>query len=289
MHDGSSQIAPERTLPGPPADTAAAPERPGRRRVELLGVAVDDVDEAEVVEEIASGADAGRGGWVVTPNVDILRRLVADPELRAQVASADLVLPDGMPLVWASRLRGTPLRARVPASALVLPLARALAARGIGLYLLGAAPGVAEEAGAALERVAPGLLVAGCHAPPLGFERDPAEIATIEALLETARPGVVLCAFGCPKQERLMASLAPRFPATWFLGVGGTLTMLSGRTPLAPRWVGALGLEWLYRLALEPGRLARRYLVDDAPFALRLLAWAAAGRLRPRRLGAARP
>jgi N-acetylglucosaminyldiphosphoundecaprenol N-acetyl-beta-D-mannosaminyltransferase len=247
---------------------------------------VDDVDEASAVEAIVAGATAGRGGWVVTPNVDILRKMVRDPELRALAARADLVLPDGMPLVWASRLLGTPLRARVPASALVLPLARASAARGIAMFLLGGEPGVAEAAADALVGHAPGLLVAGCYAPPLGFEHDPAEHDRIVARLAAAQPGVVLCAFGCPKQERLMARLAPRFPSTWFLGVGGTLTMLSGRTPMAPRWVGRLGLEWVHRLAQEPGRLARRYLVDDAPFAIRLLLWSAAARHRARRAGA---
>jgi N-acetylglucosaminyldiphosphoundecaprenol N-acetyl-beta-D-mannosaminyltransferase len=250
------------------------------RRVEVLGVGVDDIDEAGAVRAIVSAARAGRGGVVVTPNVDILRRAVRDPVLGAMVAQADLSLPDGMPLVWASRLRGTPLRARVPASSLVYPLARAMAAHGLRLFLLGAEPGVAEEAARSLERQVPELVVAGTDSPPYGFEHDPDAMARIRLTLEAARPDVVLCAFGCPKQERVMTALRPHFPATWFLGVGGTLDMVAAHTPRAPRWLQRLGLEWVHRLRLEPRRLFRRYIIDDAPFALVLLARSAVDRMR---------
>ena len=134
----------------------------------LAGIGIDDMDEADVVTHIVSELSAGRGGWVSTPNVDILRQAAADDDLRALVESADLVILDGMPLVWASRLRRTPLTLRVAASALVYPLCRALAQRGLRLYLLGAEPEVARDAEEVLRTAAPGLVVAGAASPAVG-------------------------------------------------------------------------------------------------------------------------
>lgn len=240
--------------------------------VELMGVRVDNVDEAGVVERIRSSLEDGRGGWVATPNVDILRQLVADRDLAVLVEQADLVIPDGMPLVWASRLQGTPLQARVPGSELIYPLAFAAAAHGFRMYLLGGDRDVAERAADVLLARAPGLQIAGTYSPPQGFESDAREVADITRLLTTAAPDIVICAFGFPKQERLMTVLRDQLPATWFVGAGGTLTITSGRTPAAPTWMRRHGLEWLHRLRLEPRRLFRRYVIDDVPFAIRLLA-----------------
>ncbi len=192
-----------------------------------------------------------------------------------------------MPLVWASRLQGTPLPERVAASELIYPLAERAAERGHTFYLLGAADGVAERAAAVLAERVPGLTIAGVHSPPVGFESSHDATDAVLADLARTRPAIVLCAFGFPKQERLMAVLTRRFPTTWFIGVGGTLTMAAGVTPHAPRWMRRSGLEWLHRLALEPRRLFRRYVVHDGPFAFRLLASSARQR-RGRRRGRGR-
>jgi N-acetylglucosaminyldiphosphoundecaprenol N-acetyl-beta-D-mannosaminyltransferase len=218
-----------------------------------------------------SSLDVGVGGWVITPNVDILRRIVSDPIFAGIAAQADLSIADGMPVVWASRLQGTPLPERVAASELVFPLATEVAQHGYRLFLLGGAPGMAEHTASLLLEHAPATRIAGTYAPPLGFEQDDEEIETMLKLLSGATPHIVLCAFGCPKQEQLMVELRRRLPSMWFIGVGGTFTIVSGRTPAAPSWMRRSGLEWLHRLALEPRRLFRRYLIDDLPFAIRLL------------------
>ena len=251
----------------------------GVSEVDLMGVAVNNLTGLDVVERILHDLEHGVGGWVATPNVDILRQAAADPSLAELVARADLVIPDGMPLVWASRLQGTPLQERVAGSELVFPLCEAAAERGMGIFLLGGAPGVAEQAARTFLAAAPDLRIVGTSAPPMGFEEDPEEMATLLADLDDARPDIVLCCLGFPKQERVMASLSPHFPRTWFLGAGGTLTIASGITPPAPHWMRRNGLEWLHRLGLEPRRLSRRYLVDDIPFALRLLGSCGAARL----------
>ena len=257
--------------PGPrpiAVDPGAPPERP---TVELMGVRVDRVDGRAAIDRIMSSIEAGVGGWVITPNVDIMRRIVSDPVFARLAASADLSIADGMPLVWASRLQGTSLPARVAASELVFPLTREAARLEYTLFLLGGASDTAQETAFALLDHAPAASIVGTYAPPMGFEHDEEELLRIIRMLRDSAPDIVLCAFGCPKQERLMVELRQWLPATWFIGVGGSFTIASGHTPKAPRWMRRLGLEWLHRLRLEPRRLFRRYIIDDLPFALRLL------------------
>ncbi len=251
--------------------------------VELMGVRVDPVDGPGAIDRIMSSIEAGVGGWVITPNVDILRRIVSDPAFARLAAQADLSIADGMPLVWASRLQGTSLPARVAASELVFPLTSEAARLGHSLFLLGGAPGTAEETASALLDHAPSACIAGTYAPPAGFEHDDEELLRIIKMLRDSSADIVLCAFGCPKQERLIVELRQWLPATWFIGVGGSFTIASGHTPAAPRWMRRSGLEWLHRLRLEPRRLFRRYIVDDLPFALRLLGTSALVGLSSRR------
>jgi N-acetylglucosaminyldiphosphoundecaprenol N-acetyl-beta-D-mannosaminyltransferase len=255
----------------------------GHNRIALMGMPVDTLSEREAVGLIVGALESGRGGSVITPHLEILRRYRAEPDVRPLFDAADLVLADGQPLVWASRLQGTPLPERVPGSDLVWSLAAECALRGRTVYLLGGAPGVCEAAERRLDSVYPGLRIAGCHSPPLGFEERPEEIAEIRARLRAARPDVVLVALGFPKQERLIAELRGELPAAWFLGVGVSLSFIAGHVARAPDWLMRIGLEWLHRLTQEPRRLFGRYVVHGLPFAARLVAHAAVGRLRRRR------
>ena len=237
----------------------------------VAGLDFDTLSEQQVVARIIGDSGDGRGGWVVTPNIDICRQLRHDPAARALVSAASLVVADGMPLIWASRLRGDPLPERVAGASLIFTLSQAAAASGKSVYLLGGAPGVPARAAAALGRRYPGLLVAGVHSPPFGFDREPGEIEAIAARLARAKPDLVFVGLGFPKQERVIAALAPGLPAAWFIGCGAAIPFAAGTLPRAPRWMQLLGLEWTHRLISEPRRLFHRYLVNDVPFALRLL------------------
>jgi N-acetylglucosaminyldiphosphoundecaprenol N-acetyl-beta-D-mannosaminyltransferase len=248
-------------------------------RVSLLGLEVDRVTEAGAIATILRGLEQGRGGAVATPNLDHLQQLARRPELAELFEQADLVVADGMPLVWASRLQGSPLPERVAGSDLVWSLTAEAALRDRSVFLLGGAPGACEAAEARLRAVYPGARFAGHLCPPLGFEHDEREVERIRATLAAAQPDIVYVALGFPKQERLIAYLRGEFPRAWFLGVGFSLSFVSGQSSRAPVWMSRLGLEWIHRLAKEPRRLARRYLVHDLPFALRLF-WSA---LRGRR------
>ena len=253
---------------------AAAGARAGAA-AELPTVRVDGLDFVastvpQVSAHIVAEAGAGRGGWVVTPNIDILRRWRVDAAFRALVDSATIFTADGRPIVWASQLQGTPLPARLTGSDLFIRLMSEAHAAGLRIALIGGNEGAAEAAAAKLlpeghaERVR-------CLCPPNGFEQQPAEMARLEQLLTDWQPHIVFIGLGSPKQEKLIARLRPLAPRAWYLGVGVSFSFVAGDVKRAPGWMQRSGLEWVHRLVQEPGRLARRYLVDGIPFAVGLL------------------
>ncbi len=237
---------------------------------------------AHIVDE----AGAGRGGWVVTPNIDILRRWRIEPAFRALVADATIFTADGRPIVWASQLQGTPLPARLTGSDLFVALMEAAARAGLRIALIGGNEGTAEAAAARLipEAVAAGRVRTLC--PPFGFEQQPQEMAQLESLLTAWQPQIVFIGLGSPKQEKLIARLRALAPRAWYLGVGVSFSFVAGDVKRAPGWMQRSGLEWVHRLVQEPGRLARRYLVDGIPFAAGLL-WRSATRRGSRPAGPA--
>jgi N-acetylglucosaminyldiphosphoundecaprenol N-acetyl-beta-D-mannosaminyltransferase len=248
--------------------------------IALMGMDFAAITEAEAATIVLDQASAGLGGWMVTPNLDILRQSAEDPTLAALVRSADILVADGMPLVWASRLQGTPLPERVAGSNLVNLIAARSVERGLRIFLLGGNPGAADGAAAALERRYPGIRVAGTYCPPFGFERNEQELRRIEALVQASRANLVFVGLGFPKQERLIQRLRISRPCAWWLGIGITFSFLSGEVKRAPRWMQRCGVEWVHRLIQEPRRLASRYLLHGLPFALRLLCGALEQRLR---------
>ena len=244
-------------------------------RINLMGMPVDTVSEGEAIAAIMGALDQGVGGSVITPHLEILRLFRSDESVRPLFDEAELIVADGEPLVWASRIKGTPLPERVAGSDLVWSLAAECALHDRSVYLLGGAPGACEDAERKLHAVYPGLRIAGCQSPPLGFEDDPLAMLEIRTRLREANPDVVFVALGFPKQERVIAQLRSEFPSAWFLGVGVSLSFVAEHVARAPDWAIRLGLEWLHRLSQEPRRLFKRYIVHGIPFAVRLFAHAA--------------
>ncbi|MEL4358205.1 MULTISPECIES: WecB/TagA/CpsF family glycosyltransferase [unclassified Luteococcus] len=236
----------------------------------------------ETVDVVMTELDRGRGGLLLTANVDIMYRM-SRPDASDLRTRATMIVPDGMPLVWASRLQGTPLPERVTGADLVWHLSEAASRRGRTVFLLGAGPGIAERAGQEFVRQYPGLELVGTECPPFGFEKDEAYLARLKARLLELQPDLVFVALGFPKQERVALELMPTLPGAWFMGCGGALDMAAGQTPRAHPTLQKLGAEWLHRLGLEPRRMAKRYLVDDVPYAARMVAASAVKGLRRKR------
>jgi N-acetylglucosaminyldiphosphoundecaprenol N-acetyl-beta-D-mannosaminyltransferase len=165
-------------------------------------------------------------------------------------------------------------------------LAERAAREDRSLYLLGGNPGAADGARALLRARWPNLRIAGVSSPWISAEPSQAEISALRALLDDSRPDLVYVAFGAPKEERVIAALHRHLPGTWWIGVGVSLSFMSGEIRRAPQWMQRAGLEWIHRLVQEPRRLAHRYLVQDLPFALRLLAGAWLASRRAPRSGA---
>lgn len=201
---------------------------------------------------------------MVTPNVDHVVLAETDLRLRAAYEQAALSLVDGMPLVWLAAAMGESLPEKISGADFVLPLLARAASEGWRVYFLGGASGVGVRARDRLVAAMPTLAVVGIDAPPLGFERDPAERAAVLARLQAVRPHVVLMALGCPKQEVLMHEWREEMTPAVALGVGASLDFLAGIRPRAPRWLSRAGLEWAFRLVQEPRRLAGRYCRDRA-------------------------
>jgi len=249
---------------------------------ELLGLRFARLTRDQVVDRVARALERGQGGWLFTPNVDYMRRVAKEPSARALLSGADLTVADGIPLLWAARLQGRPLPDRVAGSDLVWLLAERAARDGRSIYLLGGDPGAAEKAARELQKRWPGLRIAGTSSPRISSTPTVEELQGVRTALETTLPDLVYVGLGAPKEERLISNLRSDFPRTWWIGVGISLSFMSGDIRRAPSWMQRAGLEWLHRLSQEPRRLARRYLLEDLPFALRLLVWS----WRNRRAGA---
>jgi len=253
-------------------------------RIRIGPVWLDAVTFDEALDEIERRASSGIGGSVFTPNVDHMVNLARSPAFRAAYARASLALVDGQALLWASRLLGTALPEKISGSDLVPKLLERSGKRGLRVYFLGGAPGVAVEA-AEVARRRYGVEVAGVDSPMVARDGE-APPETIARIRE-ARPHLLLVALGAPKQELFVDRYREQLGPIVSLGIGASLDFVAGRVRRAPAWVSRAGFEWLFRMAQDPRRLARRYLLDDPRFAaifLRTLLVPRAERLQMRKI-----
>lgn len=220
-------------------------------RTDVLGVAFDNVTLDEAVDRAMELLEEEGPHLAATPNPEIVQRAAKDPEFAGILAGADLVLADGVGIIYAAKILGRPLRARVPGIDFAAALLGRMAGRGKRLYLLGAAPGVAEQAADNLRAAYPGLVVCGVHD---GYFKEDGPVADA---VRTARADVVFVCLGAPKQEKWIAANGRAAGARLYIGLGGSLDVFSGKVERAPERFQKLGLEWLYRLMKEPSRVGR--------------------------------
>jgi N-acetylglucosaminyldiphosphoundecaprenol N-acetyl-beta-D-mannosaminyltransferase len=258
----------------------SAAERPV---VQIGPIFIDNVTSDETDDQIKAWLDeaAGAPRYVCTPNVDYVIRSGRDPIFRTSINEANLRVPDGMWIVYASRLAGRPLRGTVTGRLLLPRFAGYCRDKGLALGLLGAGPGVASAAAGKLMEEYPGLKIGHAITPPKPFVIGSPEDEAILGALKADRPALLFVALGAPRQEIWMNAHAAELAPTVLIGVGAALDVVAGRVREAPRWMTRIGLEWLFRLAQEPRRLARRYLWDDP----RILIWALTTRARGNKKG----
>ena len=232
-------------------------------RIAFMNISVDNVTMEEALDAVETLAAGKTPAFVLTPNVDHIVQLESNARLREAYRRADLVLADGKPLLWISRLYGTPIREKISGADLFPRLCARAAQKHLRLFFLGAAEGVAAEAARRLALRYPELNVAGAYSPPYGFENQPEEVEKTISIVREAAPDILIVGLGCPKQECFICENLARLGVPVSLGLGASLDFEAGQVRRAPVWMSNCGLEWLYRLCQDPLRLTRRYLVDD--------------------------
>jgi len=233
-------------------------------KVHFLGVPVHNVDSGEALRILEAFIRERKPRQVVTVNPEFVMAAQRLPEFRDVLTRADLSLPDGVGLLLGARIQGTPLKERVTGVDTVVRMAALAAERGYRLYLLGAAPGVAEEAARRLVDAHPGLVIAGTYAGSPAPEEEDAIVARITA----AAPDVLFVAYGAPKQDLWIARNLERLRGPVVMGVGGAFDFISGRARRAPAWMQRMGLEWLHRLIHQPWRWRRMLALPRFLFAV---------------------
>jgi len=224
-----------------------------RKTVKILDIPVDSITMAEAVEKVGTFIRGGGIHTVFTPNAEIMMAAHRDPELASILTGADMLTADGAGVVLASKILGRALPEKVSGYDLVKKIFETYAKDGIRCFLFGSKPGVAEAAAETIRNGYPGIVVSGCRNGYFSDKDDTDIVNTING----ANADILLVALGAPKQEEWINSYRDRLNCKVCIGVGGTIDVLSGNTKLAPDFFRRNGLEWLYRLCMEPKRAKR--------------------------------
>ena len=232
-------------------------------RVPFMNTQIDNYTMEEAIDAIDRLICQDKNGYVVTPNIDHIVKLESDQLLQKVYADADIILTDGKPMIWMSKLYGTPIKEKVSGSDLFPNLCKLAAEKGYRVFLLGAAEGVAAKAALNLQNKFPGLIIAGTYSPPFGFEKDEKELQNILRIVTEAKPHILIVGLGCPKQEKFIYNYKDELNVPVSLGLGASIDFEAGILKRAPKWMADHGFEWFYRIVQDPKRMAKRYFVDD--------------------------
>ncbi len=232
------------------------------KRINFLNIMIDNVTMGEALEYINFLISQNKCSYVVTPNLDHIVTVEKDQEFAEIYRNADLVLADGQPLLWISRLKRRPIIEKVSGSDL-FPLLCDMAAKfNYRLYILGSTEEVSQKAVKKLKQNHSGLQIAGIYSPPIGFEKDPQELERIIDKINHAKPHILAVALGSPKGEKFIYNYLEKLNVPLSISIGATIDFISGNKMRAPKWMSKCGFEWLFRFFCEPKRLGKRYLRD---------------------------
>ncbi len=231
-------------------------------RIELLNTHVDNVTMDEAIQEIDRLILERKHAYVVTPNLDHIVVIEKDALFKKIYDNADLVLTDGKPLMWIAKKQGTAIKEKVSGSDLFPHMCELAARKGYKLYILGAAEGIADKAADNLRKEYPGLQITGTYSPPLGFEKDEAQVRMIIDRINQSEADVLAVALGSPKGEKFIYRIKDSINASLSISIGATVDFIAGNVKRAPQWMSNAGLEWLFRIFQDPKRLAKRYWND---------------------------
>lgn len=232
-------------------------------RIKFLNIEVDNLTMEEAIKRVNKLILNKKPSYVVTPNVDHIVKLEQDKEFREVYREADLILTDGMPLVWISKFKGNKIKEKVSGSDLFPKVCELASNNGYKVFLLGAAEGVATKAAENLKDKFKGLNIVGTYSPSYGFEKNEKEIEKIIKIINNTKPDILAVGLGAPKQEKFLYKYRNRLNVPVSLAIGASIDFEAGHIKRSPKWMQKSGLEWFYRLCKEPKRMFRRYLIDD--------------------------
>jgi len=228
-----------------------------------MNTEIDNLTMEEVLLKIKSLIKEEKNSYVVTPNVDHIVKLETDECLQKIYKEANLILADGKPLIWISKIYRHPIKEKVSGADLFPKLCKLAAENGYKMFFLGAADGIAAKAASKLVLKYPGLQVADTYSPPFGFEKDENEINKILQRIREANIHILIVGLGCPKQEKFIYKYRNIMNVPISLGLGACFDFQAEAIKRAPRWMCDCGFEWLYRITQEPNRMIKRYLIED--------------------------
>lgn len=237
-----------------------------QNRVEFMNTYIDNITMDEAIHYIEGCIKNKIIGQVITPNVDQIVRIERDSYFKEICDNSELLLVDGHPLIWTAKLYGRPFKEKICGSDLVPKLCEVSAKKGYAVFLLGAAPGVAQQAADNLKKIYPALKIAGVYSPPIGFEKDEDEINRINEMLKNSSADLLFVGMGVPKQDIFIYENKDKYKIPMSFSIGGTIDFIAGKQKRAPKWIRKIGFEWFYRLIRDPQRMFKRYVIDDSKF-----------------------
>lgn len=231
-------------------------------KIKFLNTQIDNLNIEESLDYIDKLIKIRKPSYVVTPNVDHIVKLESDYEFKKVYEEADLVLTDGMPLIWISKLKSTPIKEKISGSDLFPKVCELAARKGYKVFLLGAAEGVSVKAAENLKNKYNELSIVGTYSPSYGFEKKEDEIELIIKMINDAKPDILAVGLGAPKQEKFIYKFKNKLNVPISLAIGASIDFEANNMKRAPIWMQKSGLEWFYRLIKEPKRMFKRYLID---------------------------
>jgi len=235
-------------------------------QVNICSIRIDNLTMRNALKKIDYLILRKTPSYVVTPNVDHIINLGKDLEFQEIYQEADMVLADGMPLLWAAKFLGTPLREKISGSDIFPELCKIAAGKGYKLFFMGGRPGAASKTSEVLKIKYPNMQIVGIYSPPFGFENNKAENNKIIKMIRDSKPDILFVGLGAPKQEKWIYRYKNEYLVPVSIGIGASFDFAAGIIRRAPLWMQKVGLEWFWRLLMEPRRLWRRYLIDDMQF-----------------------
>lgn len=236
------------------------------KKYKILDLEISNLTHNEVLSYFKDKIEAKEKVFCVTLNVDILRIANLNKEYLKVIKASNLIFADGMPLVWLSRLKNQPLKERIAGRKIVYDLCKLSNDNGYKVFMLGAAPGVADCAKAKLEKQMPNIQITGTYSPTKEELCDPESNMKIVEMINNSGADILFVALGAPKQEMWIHKNLSNLKPYIYIPCGGSIDFIAGVQKKCPELIGNIGFEWLFRLSTNPGRLFKRYIIDDLPF-----------------------